>query len=224
MERGEAWGAAVLVPSSAEGRGVAGEGGGGVAAAGLTCPLGPGSPDSPCKHKEGLSRGCGVPGPARRPPQLAHLLAFLSWEASHPRVALQIETESDRGGPAWRGSRGGAAVLACDTRVPRPDAGCQTAGEGDMLALTTPPRGPVFPGKPWRKRGVQGLVSSGPGEAGSTGSPQPRLLATHPSAALPLTVPPTPRGPLGPAGRTFPTKICGAQGSHCPPPTPPAES
>ena len=167
----EAWGAAVLVPSGAEGRGMAGEGEGDVAAAGLTCPLGPGSPDSPCRHKEARSRGVPrarppLPQP-RRPPQLAHLLAFLSWEASHPRVALQIETESDRGGPAWRGSRGGAAVLACDTRVPRPDAGCPD-GRGKGHAGTH--HSAAGPGLPWgalEKTGRGG--GPGLGELGSRG-------------------------------------------------------
>lgn len=49
---------------------------------------------------------------------------------------------------------------------------CQTRGGGGgdaeqgwgwlgigALGLTTPPRGPVFPGEPWRKRGVRGLAS-----------------------------------------------------------------
>lgn len=168
-------------PSDA-GSGLAGEKESGVAGAGLTCPLGPGTPDSPCKHKEARSPSGGVQRPPAASPatptQPAHLLAFLSGEAGHPRVALQMENrESEQ------------RLVCCAEAVtsPRPHlasrpihpppqrSGRLEAREVEVPVLTTPPRGPVFPGTPWRKKGVADLVSF----------PQPRLPATLPRPPAP---------------------------------------
>lgn len=155
---------------------LAGEEERGVAGAGLTCPLGPCTPVSPCKHKEARSPSSGAPRPPAASPatptQPAHLLAFLSGEAGHPRVALQMENrESEQ------------RLVCCAEAVtpPRPHlashpihpppqrSGRLEAREVEVLVLTTPPRGPVFPGTPWRKKGVADLSF-----------PQPRLPATPP--------------------------------------------
>lgn len=83
--------------------GTVGEKEGGDTGAELTCPFGPGSPDSPCRHKEARSRSGGAPGPPTaslaNPTPPAHLLSFLSWEAGHPWVALLMQNhESQRQG------------------------------------------------------------------------------------------------------------------------------
>lgn len=67
-------------------------------------------PTRPVGTRRCCPEAVGYPGPPAapllHPAQPSHLLAFFSWEASHPRVALQIETQSDRGGPAGHGNRG----------------------------------------------------------------------------------------------------------------------
>lgn len=63
----------------------------------------PALPTRPVGTRRCCPEAVGYPGPPAapllHPAQPAHLLAFLSGEASHPRVALQIETGSGRGGP-----------------------------------------------------------------------------------------------------------------------------
>lgn len=83
------------------------------------------------------------PGPPPAPPvapaQPTHLLAFLSPEAGHPRVALQMKHSE-------------SAHLRTPTGRRRRRLG---PGEGEALVLTTLPRGPVFPGEPCSKPGVR---------------------------------------------------------------------
>lgn len=69
---------------------MAGEKEGGVAGAELTCPFGPSSPDSPCRHKEAQSE---VPEPRGRP--------LLPWPT--PRKPLTFSPFSP-GRPATPGS------------------------------------------------------------------------------------------------------------------------
>lgn len=118
----------------------------GVGTGGLTCPLGPGSPDSPCRHKEPRSRSGG--GPRGQPPlpalpQVARSPSRLSLQGGRPPPGHPAERTTCQ----TRGGGGGDA-----------EQGWGWLGIG-ALGLTTPPRGPVFPGEPWRKRGVRGLAS-----------------------------------------------------------------
>lgn len=83
----------------------------------------------------------------------AHLLPFLTREAGHPRVTLQKENLVSNAivaitmKGAW--SAGVYRPDATGTRRPRcPTPDCRTG----LWELTTPPRGPVFPGEPWKKK------------------------------------------------------------------------
>lgn len=140
----------------------------------------------------------GDPGSSPTHPQSAplrlprtHLLAFLSGKAGHPRVALRRENHGS-----------GALVAGCGAQralhpsVDASQARCLGARQRAGGRLTTPPRGPVFPGKPWREadEGLGEFPSPG---RGSPGVPQ------HGSALLPTSLLPAPPRPpdqiLGPA-------------------------
>lgn len=172
-----------------EGRGggerwVAGqEEGGGVAGAGLTCPLGPGSPDSPCRYRAAGSGPAEGPGPAPRP-------------AGRPRAARSPSRLSLPGGrpPPGRPANEAQRVRApADPHPPPPPPG--TRG-GEARLLTTLPRGPVFPGEPCSKRGVRDLMSSPlQGWLGPGGPRRPTPGPGH----TPLQLRLAPQGRAGPA-------------------------
>ena len=159
----------------------------------------------------------GSQGPARRSPNPAAPRSWLTFSPfspgrpATPGSPCRLRPSQTAVAPRGVGAGVGRLCWPVTPASPAPTRDAQTAGERDMLALTTPPRGPVFPGEPWRKRGgggVRGLVSSGPGEARSTGSPQPRLLATRPSAAPPRPRPhPHPGVPWDPQGVLFPRRF-----------------
>lgn len=80
-------------------------------------------------------------------PVSAHLLPFLTREAGHPWVTLQKENLVSSAVVAKIRGAGSAGVY----RPRRPWHPAPVSWTG-ALELTTPPRGPVFPGEPWKKR------------------------------------------------------------------------
>lgn len=166
-------------------------------------PWAPARQTRPASTRKRGHEAVGSQGPPAAPRSRLTFSPFSPGRPATPGSPCRLRPSQTAVAPRGVGAGAGRLCWPVTPASPAPTRDAQTAGEGDMLALTTPPRGPVFPGKPWRKRGVRGLVSSDPGEAGSTGSPQPRLLATRPSAALPLTArPPTP-GSLGTRRENF---------------------
>ena len=193
------------------GEGAGGEGGGrdssrrraagrGIAGAGLTCPLGPGSPDSPCRHREAGSRALKPqspspslpPNPPRPPPRGQLTFSpFSPGRPATPRSPCKLSTASQSG----------------DGPHPPPPP--------------PPPPGTRGEGRRWyspRRRGVRSSLGSpaasgqsGLGEfpsPGTSGSPPP-APATPGPGHTPLQLLPVPQGRLGPAGRIFPRRSGG---------------
>lgn len=183
-------------PGQCPGQGVAGQEEGGVAGAGLTCPLGPGSPDSPCRYTAARSRPSEAPGSAPRPagrPRAANSPSRLSLPGGRPppgrpaNEAQRVSAPADphRPPPPPLGTRG------------RGGAGTHHAAAGSGL-----PRGAL------QQAGSQGLGEfPSPGTVGSTGSSTTTPGSwPHPSAA-----PPRPPGPRGTRPITFSRKTWSAQ-------------